>query len=85
MRDFEVIFTDWIIDRTVRSKVYAVNDRCFLIADSEKFMWVPIESCELPIDRADVYSTYDDDDDTTESGSHWDSYDRWVEESQKDY
>jgi hypothetical protein len=82
MIDFEVIFTEWFTDRTIRSKVYAVTKDEFLIADSEKFMWVPIESCELPITKAVVSET--------STTPYWDDptqddYDRWTKESQKDY
>jgi hypothetical protein len=69
--DFEVIFYDWITYETIRSKVYAVTKEEFLIADSEKFRWVPIESCELPIDRAIPIEMDDEIHD-----SAWDSYER---------
>ena len=83
MIDFEVIFADWITYRTIRSKVYAVSDRHFLIADEKgDFQWVLINDCKLPIDRTDDYDG-EDDEETTKP--YRDTYDLWVEESQKDY
>ena len=75
MSDFEVIYSNIVTLRTIRSKVYAVLQNNFLIADEDgKFLWVPMEYCRLPIDYAEEIS----------SESHWDSADRWVEKGWRD-
>ncbi len=48
MIDFEVVYKDWISLRAVISKVYAVDQRNFLIADKDgSFKWVLMEDCVL--------------------------------------
>lgn len=74
MIDFEVEYHDVIGDKFIISKVYDTWHGNFLIVDENKhFIWVPASDCKLAVDYAKP---------TTPA---WDSYERWVEESQKDY
>ena len=73
MTDFEVIYDDFITEKIICSKVYAVNKKEFLIVDENgKFIWVPIEDCRLDI----TYAVPVEPNPATEPA--WDSYDRIV-------
>ena len=73
MTDFEVIYTNWLTDKTIRSKVYAVEPKHFLIVDENgKFIWAFIDDCRLDVICPDELNT--------DAEPAWDSYDRIVTE-----